>query len=598
MRKWLLLLLPLLITPSLAVKYYGESYDVHITMINVSDRLLGSSLINLTFIDESLPFEVDRFYVEDLISIPYSMREAMNESPVVINDTQVYNWSILADYRNQQPLFRDSTNSSAVKILLVGNQPCHGDSVETCFGTYSTELFEGSMRFFNTRMPVHQEPYLVMRDIWPEINNLRVLANGSYIDENITELLNEIVPEALVDVTPPYTERLAVEDIPPLIHTSYELIFAQCGVEIENILPIIGELRNLFPPEFRLEYQVVDCDDYEYSDFALYLEKVPYVIEHPGLFNLLNYEDSSKIPILMYHSLENVSEAYPLFIMKSCDSSVCYAGEEILNLIGRFFGLKEHDVPNCVMGSGLYFDDICDLKLEMIFNDFRKDVLVRDALLRLNFLNRLNFILAEAEGSPLRYFPGFEVSYEKSIADFMAGDYLSVINDTEELMISLEDAGFWNSWGDVVWDDISGIRGTIHCDLCGDGCYGGPGLCCMDEYVYDAQCCFNAECGIWGICEDNSCMLNTEKIITYFADLLWWAGPPILIISLMLIFRKKIMNSYLRFVFNRMRKKGVREDIIYSRMFQRGYKKEHIKEALKDQEIIELKKKDSDEEKG
>ena len=49
------------------------------------------------------------------------------------------------------------------------------------------------MRFYNTKISVYEEPYLAMRDVWPELAGFKEQANGSFIDENITELLNEIV---------------------------------------------------------------------------------------------------------------------------------------------------------------------------------------------------------------------------------------------------------------------------------------------------------------------------------------------------------------------------------------------------------------------
>lgn len=580
-----------MIYPALGEIYYDESYDVHLTFINVSDLYHAGTLINLTYIRHSLPFIVNQFYIENLDIIPTSMRLAMNESPMIIDGESFFNWSIFAGYKNQLPLFRETTRPS-IKVALIGKTPCHFSN-ETCFASSVPRIEGGSMRFFNTQMNIYEEPYLAMRDVWQELNELRIQQTGSSIDSNITDLINEIVPDLIIDVAPPYTERINIENIHPLLYTSYELVFAQCGVEIENIVHIIGELRRKLPSEFKIEYRVVDCDAVELSEFSLSLEKIPYVIENPGLFNFQDYTDSSKIPILMYNSLDNISEAYPLFIVKSCEGTTCYAGEDMLKLIGGFFGIRDHNIPNCVMGQGLYFDDICDEKIDMIFDDFRKDVMIRDAIARINFLNRVDFILDEAEGSPLRYFPGYEVLYDGSIDKFKDGKYLELIEDIDSFVVDIREAGFWNTWAETVWNEISSVKGEIGCEICGDGCYGGPGLCCLSTYYYDASCCINEECGVWSLCEDNICVLNTDKVVIYFRDTIWWAGPPIAIIFLMLVFRKRIIDSYIRFVYKRMRKKGMQEDKIYTILFNRGYKKEHIQRALKGVEMTGVKRDES-----
>jgi hypothetical protein len=531
-------------------------YPINATEIHIETMRLDLLLINMTLLQEQLWFFEGNITLGVTNSIPYEIEGYLEGHKAGSGNESCYNWMDMAEISKRVGF----VEPDRLNVVVVANLPCKNRPLGCFCADNETLWSEG--------VSAYSETGLVMVELD------RLLANATTPSET-SSIVNAEIVEIVKDAAYPPIERIDLAQSPMILGSSFHLIFLKCNAEAD-VSGVVQSLEEVLPGDTLLTYEQRVCTEVEYGNLITAEEVEDYLYLTPSLFGLNDYTDTGNVPIALVRSLEEFEAVTPFFAVKGQEE---FSEEDVLRVIARYFGLLDVVNQQSVTGGSGTFDQTDMTRLDIIFNVWRRDVSARDALLRISFIRRLNMSLTYENTGSLSFYPGFEDVYSSMVADFKSGRYHEIINTTEELTSIFESQGYWSSWADLVLGEIESIEGYENCAVCGDGCYGFEGICCDGMFHAGGSCC-DGDCGFGFECIGNVCAFDWWLIALSLSTAIVLVVPVFALVFLVLFSHNRMKRWRIKLEYRKLSGLGLKEDKIYFKLFQKGYGKGELDEAL------------------
>jgi hypothetical protein len=548
MRKLFPILLLFLLVPVSGVEYYPIlSTEVHIELMK-----LNTSLINTTSFEEQLDFLNGTVTASTTTAMSLEVEGYLEGHKTFYGNDSCYNWEDLSEIGRRTELI----NPSLTNVLLVANLPCKNDPLGCFCGV-------------NETLKVYTEPSLAMAEV-------DLLLSNATNSTEMKAVLDPLLLELLSDIVDPPMERINFGQSPMMIGSEFEIIFLLCGANAD-IGNVVDNFEQVLPDDIVLSSELISCTELQYGNFITSDDKGVYLFSNPSLLKLDDFTDTSKIPIVLINSLEEFEIVDPFFAIRAQDEDFTEA--QVMELIARYFGLEQRKDPNSVSNGAGEFDEIDLNRINLIFESWRNEIQARDSLLKIGLIKRLNSSMYLGRIGSLNFYRGFTEIYRSIINDFKFGRYSEVTNSSDILLNDFKSQGYWNNLVEEMVAQVSEIEGYENCMECGQGCYGAEGICCESTFYVGGRCC-GGDCGFAFSCENNQCVFNWGLIMMSLISSAILVVPPFILIFIVLFSHRNLKHWRIKKEFRKMKDLGLKDDKAYFKLFQKGYKKKDLKDAM------------------